>query len=53
MGGVRSQFKICTEKKLFLTQNIKFYEKKGAKILKDWYLAQLEGDAIKNYIDNL
>lgn len=45
--------RVCWEVLDWNTNAIKFYEKKGAKILKDWYLAQLEGDAIKNYIDNL
>ena len=45
--------RICWEVLDWNTNAIKFYEKKGAKILKGWYLAQLEGNAIKNYIDNL
>ena len=45
--------RICWEVLDWNTSAINFYEKQGAKILKDWYLAQLEGDAIKNYIEKL
>ena len=45
--------RICWEVLDCNTSAINFYEKQGAKILKDWYLAQLEGDAIKNYIEKL
>jgi len=45
--------RICWEVLDWNTNAINFYEKQGAKILKDWYLAQLEGDAIKNYIEKL
>lgn len=45
--------RICWEVLDWNTSAINFYKKQGAKILKDWYLAQLEGDAIKNYIEKL
>lgn len=45
--------RVCWEVINWNTNAINFYKKKGVKILKEWYLAQLEGDAIKNYIDNL
>lgn len=45
--------RICWEVLDWNTSAINFYEKQGAKMLKDWYLAQLEGDAIKNYIEKL
>jgi GNAT superfamily N-acetyltransferase len=31
---------------------IKFYENTGAKLQKDWYLAQMDQEGIKNYIEN-
>ncbi len=35
------------------TPAIDFYEKTGAKVLRDWNTAQIEGDAIKNYVESL
>lgn len=35
------------------TPAIEFYNKKGATILKDWYLVQLDTNGIKNYMKNL
>lgn len=35
------------------TPAIKFYEKSGAKIIKDWYLAQMDEVSLKNYLDKL
>ncbi|MCF6307767.1 MAG: GNAT family N-acetyltransferase [Flavobacteriaceae bacterium] len=32
---------------------IKFYERSGANIMKDWYIAQMDEDGIKNYIATL
>ncbi len=32
---------------------IKFYEKKGAKVMRDWDVVQLNADGIKNYLKNL
>jgi len=32
---------------------IKFYEKKGAKVLRDWDVVQLNEEGIKSYISNL
>ena len=32
------------------TNAIEFYEKKGAKILKDWHLVQLDEERINNYL---
>jgi len=32
---------------------IKFYEKKGANVMRDWDVVQLNEDAIKNYINNI
>lgn len=32
---------------------IAFYEKKGAKVLRDWDVAQLNEKGIKNYIENI
>ncbi|WP_299487473.1 GNAT family N-acetyltransferase [uncultured Allomuricauda sp.] len=32
---------------------ITFYEKKGAKVLRDWDVAQLNEKGIKNYIENI
>ena len=32
---------------------IKFYEKSGATILKDWYLVQMDGEGIKNYMTTI
>lgn len=35
------------------TPAIKFYEQTGAKILKDWYIAQMDEAGLKSYIKNL
>ncbi|WP_452599634.1 N-acetyltransferase family protein [Pontimicrobium sp. MEBiC01747] len=32
---------------------IKFYEKKGANVMRDWDVVQLNEEAIKNYINNI
>ncbi len=32
---------------------IKFYESKGAKIMRDWDVVQLDEEAIGNYLKNL
>ncbi|MGY8933418.1 MAG: N-acetyltransferase family protein [Flavobacteriales bacterium] len=32
---------------------IKFYEKSGAIMLKDWYLVQMDGEGIKNYMTTI
>ncbi len=32
---------------------IKFYERSGANVMKDWYIAQMDEDGIKNYIATL
>ncbi len=32
---------------------IKFYEKSGAKMLKDWYIVQMDEEGIKNYMETL
>ncbi|WP_395048952.1 GNAT family N-acetyltransferase [Flavobacterium sp.] len=34
------------------TAAIDFYEKSGAKVLKDWYLTQMDEDGINYFIDN-
>ena len=31
---------------------IEFYEKSGAKVLKNWYLAQMDENAINHFVDN-
>ncbi|MBU2938276.1 GNAT family N-acetyltransferase [Lacinutrix sp. C3R15] len=32
---------------------IKFYEKKGAKVLRDWDVVQLDAEGIQNYLQNI
>lgn len=32
---------------------IKFYEKKGAKVLRDWDVVQLDAEGIQNYLKNI
>ncbi len=32
---------------------IKFYERSGANVMKDWYIAQMDEDGIKNYLATL
>ncbi len=32
---------------------VKFYERSGAKVLKDWQLVEMDEQGIKNYIENL
>jgi GNAT superfamily N-acetyltransferase len=34
------------------TPAIDFYEKSGAKVLKNWHLAQMDEDAINHFVDN-
>jgi GNAT superfamily N-acetyltransferase len=34
------------------TAAIDFYEKSGAKVLKNWYLAQMDEDAINHFVDS-
>lgn len=34
------------------TPAIEFYEKSGAKVLKNWYLAQMDEEAINYFVDN-
>jgi ribosomal protein S18 acetylase RimI-like enzyme len=34
------------------TPAIEFYEKSGAKVLKDWYLAQMDEEGINYFVDN-
>lgn len=45
--------RVCWEVLDWNTNAIEFYKNKGAKILENWYLAQLEGDAIKTYIQSI
>ncbi len=45
--------RVCWEVLDWNTNAIEFYKNKGAKILDNWYLAQLEGDAIKTYIQSI
>jgi ribosomal protein S18 acetylase RimI-like enzyme len=35
------------------TDAINFYERTGAKVLKDWYIAQMDEEGLKTYIKNL
>lgn len=34
------------------TPAIEFYEKSGAKVLRDWYVAQMDEAGINNFVDN-
>ncbi|SFI85897.1 GNAT family N-acetyltransferase [Olleya namhaensis] len=45
--------RICWEVLDWNAPAIKFYESKGATLLKDWYLVQMDETSIKNYIDNI
>lgn len=45
--------RICWEVLDWNTNAIAFYEKKGAAILKEWYLAQMDEKAISNYIKSI
>lgn len=45
--------RVCWEVLDWNINAIEFYKNKGAKILENWYLAQLEGDAIKTYIQSI
>jgi GNAT superfamily N-acetyltransferase len=53
LGYEQNVRRICWEVLDWNTNAIKFYEKKGATILKDWYLAQMDEAAITNYIKNI
>ena len=35
------------------TPAIEFYEKSGAKVLRDWNTAQIEGEAIKKFVESI
>ncbi len=48
--GVR---RICWEVLDWNDPAIEFYEKKGAKVLRDWDVVQLDEQGIKNYIERL
>ena len=45
--------RICWEVLDWNEPAIKFYESKGATLLKDWYLVQMNETQIQNYIQNL
>ena len=45
--------RICWEVLDWNEPAIKFYESKGATLLKDWYLVQMDEKSIKNYIENI
>ena len=45
--------RICWEVLDWNEPAIKFYESKGATLLKDWYLVQMDESSIKNYIENI
>ncbi len=45
--------RICWEVLDWNTPAVQFYEDKGARILKNWYLAQLNEQCILNYITNI
>lgn len=45
--------RICWEVLDWNTPAIDFYEKKGAKILRDWDVVHLDEQGIKNYISNI
>lgn len=48
--GVR---RICWEVLDWNEPAINFYEKKGAKVMRDWDVVQLDEKGISNYLDNL
>ncbi|UII81206.1 GNAT family N-acetyltransferase [Flagellimonas sp. CMM7] len=48
--GVR---RICWEVLDWNEPAINFYEKKGAKVMRDWDVVQLDENGISNYLDNL
>ncbi|QXP60967.1 GNAT family N-acetyltransferase [Olleya sp. HaHaR_3_96] len=45
--------RICWEVLDWNEPAIKFYESKGATLLKDWYLVQMDESSIRQYIENL
>ncbi|MAU15038.1 MAG: GNAT family N-acetyltransferase [Muricauda sp.] len=45
--------RICWEVLDWNEPAIKFYEKKGANVLRDWDVVQLDEEGIKNYIESL
>lgn len=45
--------RICWEVLDWNEPAIKFYQSKGATLLKDWYLVQMDEKSIKKYIDNI
>ena len=53
LGNSLKVRRICWEVLDWNTNAIAFYEKKGAAILKEWYLAQMDEKAISNYIKSI
>jgi len=49
----KNEERICWEVLDWNEPAIKFYESKGATLLKDWYLVQMNEESIKHYIDNI
>lgn len=45
--------RICWEVLDWNEPAIKFYESKGANVMRDWDVVQLDEDGIQNYIDNV
>ncbi len=45
--------RICWEVLDWNEPAIKFYQSKGATLLKDWFLVQMDEKSIKNYIENI
>lgn len=45
--------RICWEVLDWNEPAIKFYEKKGANVLRDWDVVQLDEEGIKNYVESL
>ena len=49
----RTRPEICWEVLDWNEPAIQFYEKKGAHVLRDWDVVQLDEKGIKNYIESL
>ncbi len=52
-GGYLGAKRICWEVLDWNTSAIDFYEKKGAKVLRDWDVVHLDEQGIKNYLSNI
>ena len=52
-GNEKGVKRVCWEVIDWNTPAIEFYERKGANVMRDWNVVQLDAQGIKNYISNI